>query len=200
MAEAGIAFSPEPILEYVMNSRLQERMGNRDNIMAPHGCYRCRGKDRWVAIAVSNDEEWRAFCDIIGNPTWTRSEKFGDQLGRWKNQGELDRLVEQWTINHDHYEVMHLLQRMGVTAAATLNMSEVANDPHLKERGLLVDMEYPDGSKLRRNALPWKLSDLQTGNYRYCPSLGEHNDYVFGELLGITKEEISRLKVDKVLY
>jgi len=175
-------------------------VGNRDDIMAPYGCYRCRGEDKWVAIAVSSDEEWVAFCNAIGHPDWSRKEEFSDVLVRWKNQDELDRLIGEWTINHDHYEVMQALQKAGVMAGASLKVEEVADDPHLKENGFLVDIEYPDKTKLRRTGLPWRLSDTPKGNYRYCPSLGEHNDYVFGELLGISKEEIKRLEEEKVIY
>jgi len=93
MTEASLAFAPEPVIDYVMNGRVQGRVGNRDDIMAPYGCYRCRGEDKWVAIAVSSDEEWVAFCNAIGHPDWSRKEEFSDVLVSLKNQDELDRLI-----------------------------------------------------------------------------------------------------------
>ncbi|MFC2070820.1 CaiB/BaiF CoA transferase family protein [Chloroflexota bacterium] len=200
MTEARIASAPEPVLDYVINGRVRGRMGNRDDFMAPHGCYRCSGDDKWVAIAVSNDEEWVAFCNAIGNPEWTKREEFSDTPGRWENQDELDRRISEWTISHDHYEVMQILQAAGVMAGATLDLGEVANDPHLRERGILVDMEHPKMGKATLASLPWKLSDIPKGNYQFPPLLGEHNDYVFGELLGLSKEEIKRLEEEKVIY
>ena len=116
-----------------------------------------------MAIAVSNDKEWKAFCDAIGNPEWTEKPEFNDALSRRKNQEELDRLIREWTINYDHYEVMQKLQKSGVMAGASLNVEEVVNDPQLNERNFFVDIEYPDKTKIRRTRLPWKLSDTPMG-------------------------------------
>jgi len=200
MSEAGAAFLAEPIMDYTMNGRVAGRVGNRDNIMAPHGCYRCRGQDKWVAIAVSNEEEWIAFCKAIGNPEWTKEERFGNELSRWKNQEKLDKLIGEWTINYDHYEVMERLQKAGIMAGASLDMEELAHDPHLKERDFFVEMEHPEMGRLSLPGLPWRLSNTPKGNYQCPPLLGEHNDYVFGELLGLSKEEVRQLKEEKVIY
>jgi len=131
-----------------------------------------------VAIAVSNEIEWVAFCEAIGNPDWTKNQEFNNELSRHKNQDKLDKLINDWTINFDHIEIMQKLQKAGVMAGASLNVEEVVNDPHLAERNFFVDIEYPDKTKLRRTGLPWKLSDTSRGNYRYAPSLGEQNNYV----------------------
>ncbi|MFC1932734.1 CaiB/BaiF CoA transferase family protein, partial [Chloroflexota bacterium] len=200
MTEVELAFLPELVMDYTMNERVRGRAGNRDDIIAPHGCYRCRGEDKWVAIAVSSKEEWIAFCNVMGNPEWTRKEEFSDALSRWKNQEELDRLIGEWTINYTHHEVMEMLQRAGVMAGASLDLEELVNDPHLEERDFLVDIEHPEMGKLRHTGLPWRLSDTPKGNYQRAPLLGEHNDYVFGELLGMSREEIKRLEEEKVLY
>jgi crotonobetainyl-CoA:carnitine CoA-transferase CaiB-like acyl-CoA transferase len=109
-------------------------------------------------------------------------------------------LINDWTINFDHIEIMQKLQKAGVMAGASLNVEEVVNDPHLAERNFFVDIEYPDKTKLRRTGLPWKLSDTSRGNYRYAPSLGEQNNYVFSELLGISNDDIQKLKEEKVIY
>jgi len=200
MIEGSANFLGELVMGYVMNGSVGEPMGNRDSIMAPHGCYRCQGEDKWVVIAVSGEEEWQAFCNVIGNPDWTKKEEFSDELSRCKNQDELDRLVAEWTKQHDHYEVMEMLQKAGVTAGASLGVKELVEDPHLNERGFFIEMEHPVLGKLRCAALPWRLSDSPKGNYHYAPLLGEHNDYVFGELLGLPKEEIEQLKEEKVIH
>ena len=101
----------ELVMDYIMNGNTGELIGNRDKIMAPHGCYRCRGEDKWVVIAVASEEEWQSFCNAIGNPEWVKQEIFSDELSRWHNQDELDRLIQEWTRERDHYEVMELLKR-----------------------------------------------------------------------------------------
>lgn len=200
MSEVGLTFIPEVAMDYVMNKRVRQRVGNRDDIMAPHGCYRCQGEDRWVAIAVSNQEEWQALCNAVGHPEWATREEFRDELSRWKNQDELDKLIGEWTINYDHYEVMERLQKAGVMAGASLSPSELVSDPQLRERGFFVDLEHPEMSKLTLAGLPWKLSDTPKGNYLRPALLGEHNNYVFGELLGLSREEIKQLQEEKVIY
>ena len=200
MIEGSSNFLGEMIMGYTMNGTLGERMGNRDRIMAPHGCYHCKGEDEWVAIAVSGEDEWKAFCNVIGSPEWTMEEKFIDELSRWKNQDELDKLVEVWTRNYHQYEVMTLLQKTGVMAGASLNFKDLVNDPQLKERRFFIETEHPVIGKLTIAGLPWRPGDKATANYDPAPLLGEHNDYVFGELLGLSKEAISRLKEEKVIY
>ena len=85
-----------------MNQRLPSRAGNRDAFMAPHNCYRCKGEDKWVSIAVGTDEEWEALCRVMGDPAWTRDELFSDAHSRWRNQEHLDKLIEEWTVNYSH--------------------------------------------------------------------------------------------------
>jgi benzylsuccinate CoA-transferase BbsF subunit len=85
----------EAIMDYTMNSRIPEPLGNRHHAMAPHGVYRCRGEDKWVVIAVSSDEEWQGFCRAMGNPTWSKEERFSTVLKRLHHQDELDKLIEE---------------------------------------------------------------------------------------------------------
>ena len=199
MTEAGLVTAPELVMNYTMNKNIIGRTGNRDEIMAPHGCYRCQGEDQWVAIAVAGDEEWCALCDVMGNPEWTNREEFSDALSRWQNRDELDRLITEWTRHYTHYEVMTMLQAAGVMAGASLDIEEMALDPQLKERGFMVEMEHPVMGKIVRTGLPWKLSDTPRGNFLPPPLLGEHNNDVFGKLLGLTKAEIERLVKEQVL-
>lgn len=190
----------EPIIDFAMNGRVHDRQGNHHSVMAPHGCYRCRGDDEWVAIAVSSDEEWRALCDVMGNPTWTSEERFHDGLNRWKNQVELDAHIADWTRDHTHHEVTEMLQRVGVMAGPSLKIEEVVDDRHLTERGFHVEVDHPGLGTWRLAALPWKLSDVPPGNYEHGPELGEHNNYVFGELLRMSAEEIARLQEEGVIF
>ena len=81
-AETFIPHMGEAIMDYTMNNRVQKAIGNREPSMAPHGCYRCQGDDKWATIAVSSDEEWEAFCQALGNPAWTKEERFGTIISR----------------------------------------------------------------------------------------------------------------------
>jgi crotonobetainyl-CoA:carnitine CoA-transferase CaiB-like acyl-CoA transferase len=198
MIEGSANFLGEMVMGYVMNGRLGDRIGNRDRIMAPHGCYRCAGEDEWVTVAVSGEREWKAFCSVIGDPEWTLKEEFNDELSRWKNQDELDQNVEQWTRTLHPYEIVEKLQKAGVMAGPSLSTKQAVEDLHLKEREFFVQADHPVLGRISVAGLPWRLSDSPRGNYSYPPLLGEHNDYVFGELLGLSREELEKLKEEKV--
>ena len=198
--EVGNCVIGEAFLNFDMTGRNPSRQGNRDDIMAPHNCYPCKGKDKWVSIAIATEEEWKALCQAMGNPGWTRDERFADTLRRWKNQEELDRLIGEWTKQHTHYEVMGILQRAGVAAVPSFNQEELVSDPHLKERGWLAEVEHPEtGKKLYINP-PWGLSATPARITRHAPLVGEHNEYVFCELLGMPVEEFAGLVGEQVIY
>ena len=202
-AREGISFLiGDSFMETVLNGRDPCRDGNRDEIMAPHNCYRCRdqGMDRWISIAIGTDEEWAAFCDAIGNPDWTKDEKFRDGPGRWRNQEELDRLVEAWTITHTDREAMDILQAAGVAAVPSFSIDELWADPHLGERGVfeVVDHAVLGAQPLVRP--PCRLSLTPQRIQRHGTMLGQYNQWVYGELLGLSDDEISELVEKDVIY
>ncbi len=199
MIEASTGLLGEVILDYSMNKRLPQRLGNRHRFMAPHGCYRCRGEDVWVVIAVANDEEWQSLSDVMGNPAWTKEERFADQLSRWNNQDELDKLISEWTIRHDHYQVMHMLQGAGVTVGAVLNAKETLSDPQLKDRNYFIEVTHPQAGTHLYPGLPLKLSRTPASFRRPAPCIGEHNEYILGKLLNLSKDEIAQLEKDQVI-
>jgi crotonobetainyl-CoA:carnitine CoA-transferase CaiB-like acyl-CoA transferase len=137
---------------------------------------------------------------VIGNPPWTKERRFSDSYFRWQNQDELDRLLEAWTINYTSYELMHLLQDVGVAAVPSFTSADLFSDPHLGEREFCqVFTRSRTGSYLLVNP-PWKLSLSPASIVRDAPDLGEHNEYVFGKLLGMSEMEIQELEQEGILY
>ena len=185
-------------MEYSMNKRIRPRMGNRDEIMAPHSIYPCKGKDKWVAIAVGTDEEWKAFCKAIGKTNLIKDERFADQFSRWQNQDELDNIISSWTKDFTHYEVMNKLQKAGVAAGASLNVEELINDPHVKARGVYIEQNHPEAGKSTVFRSPW--TSALTATNPPAPCLGQHNGYVFKTLLGMSDNEITKLTEEEVIY
>lgn len=149
-------------------------------------------------MAVASDEEWGSLCEAMGNPPWTKEERFSDQLSRNRNQDELDRRIGEWTSQHEHIALMHILQNRGIAAGAVLDQSEVMSDPHLKERNCHVEIDHPETGVRRYARSPWKMSKTPQRALR-APLLGEHNRYVFGELLGLSDQEIVELEEEEVI-
>jgi benzylsuccinate CoA-transferase BbsF subunit len=198
--EAVISIAGEAVLEYTMNGRVLGTLGNRHPTMCPHNNYRCKGEDKWVSIAVKTEEEWKAFCQAIGSPPWTEDEKFADRFARLRNQEELDRLISAWTINYDYYEISEILQKVGVAAAPCLDTEGRFFDAHLQARQTYMEVEHPaTGVDWVANSA-WRLSENPTEIHHRSPLFGEHNSYVFKELLAMTDSEIAQLEADKVIY
>ena len=200
MAEALSAGIPEAILDYQMNGRLPKPRANEDEWDAPHGVYHCRGADRWIAIAVTNDREWQALCEVMERPDLASHERFAHAEGRRKRRAELDAAITAWSANVSDYDAMDRLQKAGVPAGPSLDIGRVYREPQLREGGYFTRLETSDGELRDLPSLPWRFEDGEKPYLTAAPVLGQHNAYVYGELLGLTETEVDRLVADQVIY
>ena len=197
--ESMISILPESILDYGLNGRIMTRQGNRHDAKAPHNTYRCKGELSYISIAVSNDEEWDALCRAMGNPAWADDDKFSDSLSRWKNRNELDGHIEAWTLGSEPYELTERLQAAGVAAFPSLSNRGVVEDPHLNARGFFEEWDHPEVGRRKYDGMLFKMNKTPGKITSRAPNVGEHNDYVFGEILGLSQEEIDKLTEEKVI-
>ena len=174
-------------------------MGNSYPYAAPHNAYRCCGQNRWCAIAVFTDEEWRSLVKVIGSPAWTEGLKFATLEARKENEEELDRLVTEWTIKYSAEEVMSMLQAAGV-AAGVLETGEdmLERDPQFKHRHTFWELNHPEIGKYYSIGHAFILSKSPC-EVRRGALLGEHNEYALKELLGMSDEEITKLAIEEVI-
>ncbi len=194
--ETALHFMAPLVLDYAVNHRVASRMGNRLAYAAPHGAYRCRGEDRWCAIAVFTDEEWETFCGVIGNPAWTKEPKFSTLLGRKQNEDELDRLIEGWTTNKAAEDVMTMMQAVGVAAGVLQTVEDLLeHDPQLRYRHFYWELEHPEVGKYQAYRPLFVLSKA-TCELRRAPLLGEHTEYALKKVLSMSDEEIAELVIE----
>ena len=198
--ESIAVFIGDLLLDHVMNNRVPTRRGNKDHNMAPHNCYRCRGEDSWISIAVATDKEWESLCETMGRPELIQDERFRGVQERLDNDEELDRIVGHWTKDKDAYVVMEKLQKTEIAAAPSLSSEGLFKDPHLRQRAVFRQVEHPVIGKDWVIAPPWKLSATPAAIDRHAPLLGEHNDFVFRQLLGFSRKEIEELEAEQVIY
>jgi benzylsuccinate CoA-transferase BbsF subunit len=191
--EVSLQLMMPPLLNYTVNGIEEKARGNSSDGAAPHGVYRCSGDDRWCAIAVSTDLEWRAFCQAIGRADLSREPRFSSLELRKENEAALNGLVEEWTRQHTAGEVMETLQKAGVAAGVVQNAEDIYNDPHLKERACFWKAEHKELGDFSHLGQPSLLSKTPASLYRTAPCLGEHTEYICRELLGIRDEEFVRL-------
>ncbi|MFC2020114.1 CaiB/BaiF CoA transferase family protein [Chloroflexota bacterium] len=194
--ETAVPFLTPLLLDYQANGREVKRIGNRSTYAAPHGVYKCKGEERWVAITVFTDEQWQGFTRAIGSPAWSQDPELATLLGRLKQVDKLDKLVEEWTISRSPQEVMDAMQQAGVPAGAAWDGEGVDNDPQLKHRHFYWDLDHPEFGTFSFSGMPVKLSKTPY-DITFAPGLGEHNEYVYTKILGMSDEEFVELLVDR---
>jgi len=191
--EATIAVIGDVMMEYLANGGEPQGLGNRSLHAAPHGCYRCRGEDRWCAIAVFGDGEWKSFCEVLGRPEWLTDPRFSTLSSRLENAEILDERVEQWTAGRTDYEVMSALQGAGVAAGVVQNTEDqLQRDRQLAERKFFEEVPHAKKGTVLAAGIPLGLTGTPGRSGRAGAAVGEDNEYVFGELLGMSPQEIRR--------
>jgi crotonobetainyl-CoA:carnitine CoA-transferase CaiB-like acyl-CoA transferase len=157
------------------------------------------GGERWLNITISNDKEWKAFCNVIGNPDWTKDEMFSTQKGRYQKHKELDGHIENWTRTRDNFEAFYVLQHAGVPAGPVYDYRDAHMCPQLNFRNFFQTISSPDAGTYRYPGFPWKFSETPLVVRNPVAGLGEHNDYVYREVMGLTEKEISDLSKKKII-
>jgi len=204
--EAGVQLLGPVLLDVAVNGRGTRRpdypTGNRLDhpAAAPHGVYPCAGVDRWVAIAVFDDAEWKSLVGVLGEPPWTSDPRFDTVAGRVANQDELDEHLSSWTKDRDRHDVMTRLQAVGVRAGAVQDAEDVnEHDPQMAHRDIFFELDHPVIGEARFEGLPFTASHFAADHWRSAPLLGEDNSYVYGEILGLGADEVADLAESGVI-
>ena len=167
---------------------------------APHGVYPTVEEDRWVAIAVFDDKQWSGLVNALGRPGWADAPEFETQKDRFANVDVLDVHMSAWTRDRDRFEVMELLQAHGVPAGAVQNAQDLdERDPQLAHRGVFFELDHPVIGPAKFEGNPFHFSSIEPDNWRSAPLLGEDNEYVFAEILGLDDDELAELAAEDVI-
>ncbi|MDN5346517.1 MAG: hypothetical protein PWP65_81 [Clostridia bacterium] len=197
--EVSINLIADALVEQAVTGKNSGRLGNSHPFKHPHGCYPCQGEDKWIAIAVESEEEWVALCRVMNRPDLATDPRYADPASRQQHREELDTLISFWTSQFEPYRLMELLQASGVAAGPSLNVPELLADPHLKERRAFWELDHPEVGRQIVYGPCWRLSATPGGISQPAPLLGEDNDYVFRQLLGLTEGEIARLEKKEII-
>ena len=189
-AECAALFLSPALLDYAVNGRLRERMGNRSPQFAPHGVYRCQGEDRWCAIAVETDEQWQALGRAMGAPAWSQDSRLATAEGRLA-AGDMDALVEEWTVRRSPEEVMETLQAVAVPAGLVQTGEDLLRDPQLAHRAHFVPLDHLEIGRHAGERVSYRLSHTPGRVVRGAPCLGQDSEQVLHEELGFTDHEIA---------
>jgi benzylsuccinate CoA-transferase BbsF subunit len=191
--ETGISFLAQAMLDYSVNERVWNRNGNHCSYAAPHGVYPCQGDNRWCTIAVFNEGEWEALCEVMGAPEWTKLDTFATFLARKDNERELDSLVGGWTVNYTPEEVMRRCQEAGIAAGVVESNKDLFDDPQLRDRRHFWMLEHPEMGVVPYDGPSFRLSRTPAEPGMPSPCLGEHNEFVCTQILDMPDEEFIEL-------
>jgi crotonobetainyl-CoA:carnitine CoA-transferase CaiB-like acyl-CoA transferase len=197
--ESAVALIGGEVLAYQMTGQEPERRGNRSPYFAPHNTYPTAGEDRWVTIACTTDAEWRWLAETVGGTELAADPRFAAAEDRLQNQDELDRIIARWTTDREMYDIARQLQAAGVPAGPVLRGPDLLEDPHYRERGTFVEVDHPRVGPKHYPGIAWKMS-ATPGLVRWpAPTLGQHNQQIYSQLLGHSEAEIAQLEQDGVI-
>jgi crotonobetainyl-CoA:carnitine CoA-transferase CaiB-like acyl-CoA transferase len=217
--ETGMVLAGPAILDRSVNGRSYRRPGNPPGnrstypALAPHNTYPCKGpgspssdaegrasqtsNDRWIAIAVENEDQWKALLAVMGSPEWALQPELATNSERLRHQDELDAKIAAWTADQDAFDLMLRLQKHGVPAGVVQSMADrMERDPQLASRGFYPEADHPELGRHRFEGVPFQMSRSEWRIERGAPLLGEHNDAVLGDLLGLAEERVLDLTLE----
>ncbi len=204
--DGAAALNGPALLDYTVNGVPARRSGSPNSNrsiyprMAPHGIYSCEGDDRWVAISVRNEHDWQNLCSVMAFDDLARDEELASPDGRIDRHDEIDSRIEAWTGTRSPHEVMHTLQGEGVPAAAVqLPEDRIEHDPNTKAWGLFPTVEHGEIGRIRVDGIALKFSETPARIAKGAPALGEHNEAVYGGVLGMSSDTIAALTEEGVI-
>ncbi len=187
-------------MRYARDGTLAPRPGNRSFNAAPHGVFPTAGDDRWIAFAAHDDEQWRALAAAIGQPGLADDERFASFEARKANEDELEALIAAWTGSEDRWELAERLQGLGIPAAAVEDLEDsVTRDPQLARHYQTKRQPVAPDLEILVDSEPIRLVGGVEHELERAPGLGEHNEYVLREILGLSMAEFDRLVIDGIV-
>ena len=197
MQETMVSILEGGIVRWTIGKELLTPIGSMNPHEAPMAAFRC--KDGYIIIATVGDEHWQRFCRAIGRPDWAADPGYRTKRQRWEKKYILQEEIEKWTSPRTVKEVGEIMDRERVANSPILNIQQVVDDPHLKERAYFTEIEHPLIGKAKIPGIPFKLSETPGKVESPSPLIGEHNELILGKYLGLSKSEVSQLKADGVL-
>lgn len=206
--ESSVAPLAPAVMDYMTNGNVQMRQGNRLSYASPHGAFRCEDEtidgvahDRWIAFGVFDDAQWQALVAAMGTPAWAADAKFASLASRKQNEDELEAHVTEWTRPQTAEAVMEALQARGIPAGVVQNSRDVLErDPHLKARQYYQYLDHPETGHSAYDGAPFRLSKTPGSLNRAAPLLGQDNEYVCKEILGMSDDDITEALVEQALF
>jgi len=192
MQECMVSILEGGIPRWTVGKELLAPIGSMNPHECPMAAFRC--KDGHIIIATVGDEHWERFCRAFNRPDWAADPAYRTKRQRWEKKYFLQEEIEKITTRYTVKEVGEMMDRERVANSPIMNIQQVVDDPHLSERGYFVEVDHPVIGKAKIPGIPFKMSETPGAVERPSPLVGEHNEFILGKYLGISKGEIDKLK------
>lgn len=199
MYEVQMSVLPEVLLDFSMNGRVRQPQGNHDEVVSVHNCYSCQDGE-WLALAAPGDREWQALCAAMDSEALAADPRFADGYLRWRHRDAADAIVVAWAKGQRAGEAAERLQQVGVPAGRVMGVPDLLEDPHVRARQAFFAIETPGVGPVLLERLPGDQDGTLGAVYRPAPRLGQHNDRVFGDLLGVTSAQRQALQAQRIVF
>ena len=196
--ECTQALAAEGWMQYRLNGSQPAPDGNRDQCMAPHGCFPCSGDDEWVSIACADDSQWGTLSAMI-DASLSDDGRFLTLADRKANEDALEERLATWTRGHDRWDITVKLQAVGIAAFPSLSCKDIIEDAHMNERGCIERLEHPEVGRLAHVGIPWRLQRRPNGVRMPAPCLGADTETLLADVLGYDGSKIRELRNSEVL-
>lgn len=199
MVESALNAAAEQVIEYTAHGTVLGRAGNRSRDAAPQGLYACRGEEKWLALSIANDEQWRALKDVLKNPDWADDPALDGPSGRQQAHDRIDKFLEAWAGDQDLEEAVEILTDAGVPAAPLRDARIISTHPQMVARHHFEELDHAVIGPHTVPTLPYTFAGISRWNRSSAPLLGEHNVEILTGLLSLDAAKIEELTADKVI-
>ena len=182
-----------------MNSKNPTQIGNRHPSRAPQGVYKSKGDNQWIAISIRNDVDWGNLCTLFESNDLLHNSLYKNALERIKYHDEIDEILNNWTVQYDKFELMHLLQKHFIPSAAIMNEREIVYNEHLTSRDYFIKIDHPIAGEHSYPKNIWEFRDIQEPLFKRANIYGEHNEEILNSILGINQEDIAKMWNKKII-
>jgi crotonobetainyl-CoA:carnitine CoA-transferase CaiB-like acyl-CoA transferase len=204
MVESALNVAAEQLVEWSAYGNLMMREGNRSPLSAPQGLYPCAdgqpGNEKWLALSIANDRQWRALCGAMGDPEWSKDSRLATRLGRREAHDRIDEKLTEWTRQRDRAEIVAELRALGLPASEVADARLLAmTNPQLRARRYFETPSHPVVGAVPLPSLPFRFERVEKWLRSPAPTFGQHNEQVLGGVLGLSSDELDALEAEGII-
>ena len=193
LREATMSVIGEYFIEYQFTGKEPKRIGNDHPVFFPHGIFRCKGDDSWIAISIESDHEWQTLCEVIESAELKNDKNLFEVSSRRLNREKIELEITGWTKSKSNKDAMNLMQTRGIRAGIVAKASDILSDAHVSERKYLDTVEHPDAGEYTSPGLPFKFTKSSTNLGVRAPMFSEHSLPILSDLLARDTSTIDSL-------